>query len=172
MLNNDSDPEGNTPLTVLIASQPATGRGSASTDGTSITYVPPANVTAAFTATFTYQVRDAFGALSAPVTVSVQVNPPPAAAENFTVATAEFTLRSNNRVTWALDGVSSITTGNSVRVQVTTTTGLLDLGNVAVPASGRWRVSVTTTGAVPTATPTATITTSHGTVRTVTLAPR
>jgi hypothetical protein len=172
VLTNDSDPEGNVPLTVVNLTQPAAGQGTVSTNGTSITYTPPANVTAAFAATFTYQARDAFGALSTQVNVTVQVSPPPAAAENFTVATNEFTLRSNNRVTWALDGTSSVTVGNSVRVQVTTTTGLLDLGSVVVPASGRWRMSVTTTGAVPTASPTATITTSQGTVRTVTLVPR
>ncbi|MNT70006.1 hypothetical protein D3C72_2083600 [compost metagenome] len=116
--------------------------------------------------------QDAFGALSAPVTVTVQVSPPPATAETLTVATAEFTLRSNNRVTWSLTGQSSVTTGNSVRVQVTTTTGLVDLGSFAVPATGRWRVSVTTTGATPAANPTATITTAQGTVRTVTLTTR
>lgn len=171
VLANDSDPEGSV-LTVVNLTPPAAGRGTVSTNGTTITYTPPATVTAAFAATFTYQARDAFGALSAPVNVTVQVSPPPATAENFTVATNEFTLRSNNRVTWALDGTSSVTVGNSVRVQVTTTTGLLDLGSVVVPASGRWRMSVTTTGAVPTATPTATITTSQGTVRTVTLVPR
>ncbi|MDT4889919.1 hypothetical protein FQZ97_1266910 [compost metagenome] len=65
-----------------------------------------------------------------------------------------------------------MTTGNSVRVQVTTTTGLLDLGSVAVPISGRWRMSVTTTGVTPAANPTATITTAQGTVRTVTLTTR
>ncbi|WP_271409292.1 Ig-like domain-containing protein [Pseudomonas sp. Q1-7] len=172
VLANDSDPEGNVPLSVANLTQPAAGQGSASTDGTSITYTPPATVTSAFTASFTYQVQDAFGALSAPVTVSVQVSPPPAGAENLTVTTAEFTLRSNNRVTWSLDGQSSITTGNSLRVQVTTTTGLLDLGNVTVPASGRWRLSVTTTNVTPSANPTATITSSHGTVRTVPIGPR
>ncbi len=172
VLANDSDPEGNTPLTVVNLTQPSNGQGTASTNGTTITYTPPASVTTAFTATFAYQVQDAFGALSAPVSVSVQVSPPPATAETFTVTTNEFTLRSNSRVTWALDGTSSVTVGNAVRVQVTTTTGLLDLGSVAVPLSGRWRMSVTTTGAVPTAAPTATITTSQGTVRTVTLVPR
>ncbi|MCY1274336.1 Bacterial Ig domain protein [compost metagenome] len=170
VLTNDSDPE-NAALTVVNLTPPAAGRGTVSTDGTSITYTPPATVTSAFTATFSYQVRDAAGALSAPIGVSVQVSPRPA-AETFTVTTAEFTLRSNNRVTWSLDGQSSVTTGNSVRVQVTTTTGLVDLGSFAVPATGRWRVSVTTTGVTPTANPTATITTAQGTVRTVTLSTR
>ncbi|MDH4560056.1 Ig-like domain-containing protein [Pseudomonas sp. BN411] len=172
VLTNDSDPEGNVPLTVVNLTQPATGLGTASTNGTTITYTPPATVTTAFAATFTYQAQDAHNALSAPVTVTVQVTPPPAAAENFTVTTSEFTLRSNNRVTWSLDGTSSVTVGNSVRVRVTSTTGLVDLGSVVVPASGRWRVAVTTTNVVPTAAPTATITTSTGTVRTVTLTPR
>jgi hypothetical protein len=172
VLANDSDPEGNTPLSVANLTPPASGQGSVTTDGTSITYTPPATFTTAFPATFTYQVRDAFGALSAPVSVTVQVSPRPATQENLTVTTAEFTLRSNNRVTWTLDGQSSVTTGNSVRVQVTTTTGLADLGSFAVPATGRWRVSVTTVGLVPTAAPTATITSSQGTVRTVTLTTR
>ncbi|MNG28990.1 hypothetical protein D3C84_1143450 [compost metagenome] len=55
---------------------------------------------------------------------------------------------------------------------MTTNAGLTDLGSVSVPASGRWRVSVTTTNVLPTANPTATITTSAGTVRTVPIAPR
>ncbi|AOE87533.1 Ig-like domain-containing protein [Pseudomonas sp. TCU-HL1] len=172
VLANDSDPEGNVPLTVVNLTQPATGQGSASTDGTTITYTPPASVTATFTAIFAYQARDAFGALSAPVEVRVTVSPPPATAENLTVGTAEFTLRSGNRVTWSLDGQSSVTTGNSVRVRVTTTNGPQDLGTVVVPLSGRWRLSVTTTNVVPSANPTATITSSQGTVRTVPLVTR
>lgn len=170
VLANDSDPEGNLPLSIVNLTAP--NQGTASISGTSIIYTPPASFTTAFTATFTYQVQDAFGALSAPATVTVQVTPPPTAAENFTVATSEFTLRSNGRVTWSLDGTTSVTTGNSVRVQVTTNAGLTDLGSVSVPASGRWRVSVTTTNVLPTANPTATITTSAGTVRTVPIAPR
>jgi hypothetical protein len=171
VLANDSDPEGNVPLSVVNLTQPAAGQGSVSTDGTSVTYTPPANVTSSFTASFTYQVQDAFGARSGPVGVSVQVSPQPA-AETFTVGTAEFVLRSNNRVTWSLDGQSSVTTGNSVRVQVTTTTGLVDIGTTTVLGSGRWRFSSTTTGLVPSANPTATITTSQGTVRTVPLSTR
>ncbi|BAU76662.1 Ig-like domain-containing protein [Metapseudomonas furukawaii] len=171
VLANDSDPEGNVPLSVVNLTQPAAGQGSVSTDGTSVTYTPPANVTNSFTASFTYQVQDAFGARSGPVGVSVQVSPQPA-AETFTVGTAEFVLRSNNRVTWSLDGQSSVTTGNSVRVQVTTTTGLVDIGTTTVLGSGRWRFSATTTGLVPSANPTATITTSQGTVRTVPLSTR
>ncbi len=172
VLANDSDPEGNVPLTVVNLQQPSAGQGSVSTDGTNITYTPPATVTSAFTVTFAYQAQDSLGAVSAPVTVAVQVSPPPATAENLTVTTAQFTARSNNRYTWDLSGQSSITTGNSIRVQVATTTGTADLGLVAVPLSGRWRLSVTTTDLVPAAVPTATITSSHGTVRTVTLGTR
>ncbi|MFC5697097.1 Ig-like domain-containing protein [Pseudomonas sp. GCM10022186] len=172
VLANDSDPEGNTPLSVVLVSQPAAGQGSASTDGSSITYTPPATVTSGFTTSFSYQARDAFGALSAPVTVTVQVSPPPATAENLTVTTALVRSRSNNRYTWELDGQSSITTGNSISVTVATTTGPVLLGTTTVPVTGRWRLSVTTTNITPAATPTATITTSHGTVRTVTLGTR
>lgn len=172
VLGNDSDPEGNVPLTVVNLTQPSAGQGTASTDGSGITYTPPANVTSAFTATFAYQAQDTFGALSAPATVTVQVSPPPATAENLTVANALVRSRSNNRYTWDLDGQTSITTGNNIRVEVATTTGPVLLGTVAVPLSGRWRLSVTTTDIVPAAVPTATITSSFGTVRTVTLGTR
>ena len=66
VLTNDTDPEGNVPLTVANLTQPAAGRGSVSTDGTTVSYTPPATVTTAFTTTFTYQARDSLGALSAP----------------------------------------------------------------------------------------------------------
>ncbi|MNR51559.1 hypothetical protein D3C85_1712470 [compost metagenome] len=104
--------------------------------------------------------------------MTVQVSPPPATAENLTVTTALVRSRSNNRYTWELDGQSSITTGNSISVTVATTTGPVLLGTTTVPVTGRWRLSVTTTNITPAATPTATITTSHGTVRTVTLGTR
>lgn len=167
VLTNDTDPEGNIPLTVASVTQPPTGRGTVTTNGTQVTYTPPATVTSAFSTSFSYIASDAFGALSTPATVSMQVSPKPA-QETFTVTTAQVQARSNNRYNWDFSGTSSVTTGNTVTVQVTTTNGLVTLGSTAVPITGRWRLSVSnSTTVIPSANPTATITTSQGTVRTV-----
>ncbi|WP_435652762.1 Ig-like domain-containing protein [Pseudomonas putida] len=167
VLANDTDPEGNVPLSVTNITQPATGRGTVSTDGTTVTYTPPATVTTAFTTTFTYQARDSLGGLSTPGTVTVNVSPRPA-AETFAVTAATVTARSNNRYNWDISGTSSVTTGNTVTVRVTTTTGVQTLGTATVALTGRWRLAVSnSTTIIPTAAPTATITTSQGTTRTV-----
>lgn len=61
-----------------------------------------------------------------------------------------------------------MTTGNTVTVRVTTTTGVQTLGTATVALTGRWRLVVSnSTTIIPTAAPTATITTSQGTTRTV-----
>ncbi|MHC2148761.1 Ig-like domain-containing protein [Pseudomonas sp. 210_17 TE3656] len=167
VLLNDSDPEGNTPLAVNSVSQPVDGRGTVSTDGNLVTYTPPATIPAPFTTSFTYIARDSLGALSTPATVTVQVSPKPA-AETFAITTATVTARSNNRYNWDLSGTSSVTTGNTVTVQVTTPSGLVTLGSTTVPLTGRWRLTVSnSTTVIPTAAPSATIRTSQGTVRTV-----
>ncbi|MDM9593979.1 Ig-like domain-containing protein [Pseudomonas guariconensis] len=167
VLANDTDPEGNLPLAVASVTQPPVGRGTVSHNGTTVTYTPPATVTAPFTTTFTYVVRDSIGALSGNGTVTVQVSPKPP-TETLTVTAATVTARSNNRYNWDISGTSSVTTGNTVTVQVTTRNGLVTLGSTAVPLTGRWRVIVSnSTTLVPTATPSATIRTSQGTVRTV-----
>jgi hypothetical protein len=168
VLANDTDPEGNVPLAVNTFTQPAAGRGTVTSNGTVLTYTPPATVTTAFTTTFTYIARDSFGALStAPATVTVQVSPRPA-AETFAVTTATVSARSNNRFTWDFAGTSSVTTGNTITVQVSTPTGLTTLGTTTVPVTGRWRLTVSnSTTVIPSANPTATITSSQGTVRSV-----
>ncbi|WP_085586879.1 MULTISPECIES: Ig-like domain-containing protein [unclassified Pseudomonas] len=166
VLANDTDPEGNVPLGVASLTQPPAGRGTVSTDGTVITYTPPATVTTAFTTTFTYIARDSFGAQSTPATVTVQVSPRPA-AETFTITTSTVQARSGNRFNWDFAGTSSVTTGNTITVQVTTPTGLVTLGTTTVPVTGRWRLTLNNTNVVPSANPTATIRSSQGTVRTV-----
>ncbi|WP_323151230.1 Ig-like domain-containing protein [Pseudomonas glycinae] len=166
VLANDTDPEGNTPLGVASLTQPPAGRGTVSTDGTVITYPPPATVTTAFTTTFTYIARDSFGAQSTPATVTVQVSPRPA-AETFTITTSTVQARSGGRFNWDFAGTSSVTTGNTITVQVTTPTGLVTLGTTTVPVTGRWRLTLNNTLVVPSANPTATIRSSQGTVRTV-----
>jgi len=167
VLAGAADPEGNNPLVVAAVTQPAAGRGTVSTDGSTVTYTPPATVTAAFSTTFTFQVRDSLGALSNPGTVTVNVSPRPA-AETFAVTAATVQARSNNRYNWDISGTSSVTTGNTITVRVTTTTGVQTLGTTTVPLTGRWRLVVSnSTTVIPTAAPTATVTTSQGTTRTV-----
>ncbi|WP_095047562.1 Ig-like domain-containing protein [Pseudomonas sp. Irchel s3h9] len=166
VLANDTDPEGNVPLAVNSLTQPAAGRGTVSSNGTVITYTPPATVTTAFTTTFTYIARDAFGALSTLATVTVQVSPRPA-AETFAVTASTVQARSGGRFNWDFTGTSSVTTGNTITVQVTTPSGLVTLGTTTVPVTGRWRLTLNNTTVVPSANPTATIRSSQGTVRTV-----
>ncbi|WP_433766560.1 Ig-like domain-containing protein [Pseudomonas putida] len=168
VLVNDTDPENNLPLAINSFTQPPTGRGIVSSNGTALTYTPPASIPAAFTTTFSYFVRDSFGAVSAtPATVTVQVSPRPA-AETFAVTTATVSARSNNRFTWDFAGTSSVTTGNTITIQVTTPTGLQTLGTTTVPVTGRWRFTANNiTNVIPSANPQATITSSQGTVRTV-----
>ena len=167
VLANDTDPEGNLPLAVANFSQPAPGRGTVTSDGTTITYTPPASVPTAFTTTFTYQARDSLGAVSPSGTVTVNVQPRPA-AETFAVTAATVLARSNNRYNWDISGTSSVTTGNTITVRVTTTTGVQTLGTTTVPVTGRWRLTVSnSTTLIPTASPTATVTSSQGTSRTV-----
>ncbi|NIE74706.1 hypothetical protein F3J45_09695 [Pantoea sp. Ap-967] len=167
VLANDTDPEGNVPLAVAAITQPAAGRGTVSTDGSTVTYTPPTSVTTAFTTTFTYQARDSLGAVSTPATVTVNVQPRPA-AETFAVTAATVLARSNNRYNWDISGTSSVTTGNTITVQVTTTTGVQTLGTTTVPVTGRWRLTVSnSTTVIPTASPTATVTSSQGSTRTV-----
>lgn len=164
VLANDSDPEGSA-LSIVALTQPAAGQGSVSINGNQVSYTPPANVSASTAVTFTYRAQDVAGAQSAVATVTVQVSPA-AVAETFTVDTASVQLRLGNRATWSFNGTSSTRTGNTVTVQVTTTAGLVELGSAPVLANGRWRLSVTGTQ-LPSANPTATITSSVGTVRTV-----
>ncbi|WP_460414964.1 Ig-like domain-containing protein [Pseudomonas sp. microsymbiont 2] len=166
-LANDTDPEGNLPLTIASVTQPTpAGRGTVSTDGNVITYTPPATVSSAFSTSFTYIARDSVGGLSTPGTVTVQVSPRPA-QETFAITAATVTARSNNRYNWDISGTSSVTTGNTITVRVTTTSGVQTLGTTTVPVTGRWRLAVSnSTTAIPTASPTVTVTSSQGTTRT------
>ncbi|MFJ1338147.1 Ig-like domain-containing protein [Pseudomonas caricapapayae] len=165
VLANDTDLEGNLPLTVAGVTQP--GVGTVSTDGNQVTYTPPAVVLLPYTTTFTYTARDSAGLISAPATVTVQVTPRPIINENFTVTAATVTARAGGRFTWDISGTSSVILLNAVTVRVNTPTGPVTLGTTPVPLTGRWRLNVTSTTAIPTAGTTVTITTSQGTVRTV-----
>ncbi len=176
VLANDTDPEGNVPLSVVPGSLSAvTGGGTVaiSPDGSTVTYTPPTTVTTAFTATFSYRAQDSLGAVSAtPATVSVAVTPPPAVTENLTATAATVRARGGNRYRWDLSGQTSRPAGNTITVTVSTTAGPLTLPAATLTATGRWRLSVETTGAGPTANPTATVSSAFGRTITVPLGVR
>jgi len=165
VLANDTDPEGNLPLTVKGLSQPDSGQGSVSTDGTSVTYTPPTTVPTPFTASFNYSARDAKGAESvAPATVNIAVGPA-VAMDEVQVSSASVQVRSNNRYTWELSGTTSVAAGNSITVTAATTSGPLNLGAATLTAAtsgARWRLSVTTTGSGPATPATVTVKSALG----------
>ena len=161
VLANDTDLEGNRPLTVASVTPPPVGTVTVSSDNTVLTYTPPTTVTTAFSTTFTYVAQDSFGALSQPATVTVQVSPTPV-VENFAVTTAQVAVRSNNRFTWDFAGTSSVTTGNLITIQATTQTGLVTLGATTVPGNGRWKLKVSNSTVIPASNPTYTIRSSLG----------
>jgi VCBS repeat-containing protein len=81
VLANDTDPDGDTPLTAVIGDQPASGSVSLNADGT-FTYTPPDGFTG--TVSFTYKAKDPSNAESASTTVTITVAPnqPPSAAND------------------------------------------------------------------------------------------
>ena len=171
VLANDTDPDGDLPLSVVSLSQPDSGKGSVSTDGVRVTYTPPAVVATPFTATFTYQARDAKGADSEKAaTVTVSVAAGAAVSEELKVSSATFKLRSNNRYTWEIAGTTSKAAGNSITVTAATTGGPLALGTATLSptATGaRWALSVTTVGNGPASPPTVTVRSALGQTITV-----
>jgi hypothetical protein len=60
-----------------------------------------------------------------------------------------------------------VITGNTITVSVNTPTGPVVLDSVAVPVTGRWRISVVNAVAPAGTNPTATARSSVGTVRTL-----
>ncbi|WP_137821790.1 Ig-like domain-containing protein [Pseudomonas sp. D(2018)] len=181
VLANDSDPEGGA-LTVASLTQPPAGQGSVASNGTSVTYTPPATLASPLNASFSYRAQDAQGNLSAVATVSVAVAPAQVPAETLGISSA--TVRatgglgglvsgilgilspSARRYDWDISGTSSRPAGNSIRVEVTSSAGVTLLGTVTPAANGTWRVAVTNSSIAPSNNPSATARSAFGTVRT------
>ncbi|MFK0089563.1 Ig-like domain-containing protein [Pseudomonas sp. NPDC090755] len=174
VLANDSDPDGDLPLSVVSLGQPDSGHGSVSSDGTRVTFTPPATVSEAYTAVFEYKVKDARGAVSESA-ANVRVAVTPAVVEvdyNLKASLASVTVRSNNRYAWELAGTSSLKVGATLTLTAATTSGPLTLGTATVMAGGNWRLSASTTGSGPAANPTVTIKPVDGKSLTVALTVR
>ncbi|MNM49096.1 Multicopper oxidase mco [compost metagenome] len=165
VLANDTDPEGNLPLTVVGLSQPDSGQGNTSTNGTTVTYTPPATVPTPFTASFNYSARDAKGAESvAPATVSIAVGSA-AVVDQLQVTSATVQVLSSNRFTWEIAGTTSVATGNSITVTAATTGGPVNLGTATMTATGSgasWRLVATTSGYGPATPATVTVKSALG----------
>ncbi|GLZ88273.1 hypothetical protein Pres01_43240 [Metapseudomonas resinovorans] len=171
VLANDADPEAN-PMTVVNLTAPPTGRGTTSTNGTTVTYTPPATVTTAFTVTFNYQAQDSIGATSPQATVTVTVNPA-AAADTLAITKADVKAGSNNRFSWDFEGTTSRPAGNQIRIEVASAQGVVPLGTAAPGPNGKWRLSVNnSTAVVPAANPSVTVRSTFGGVRTGTISVR
>jgi hypothetical protein len=144
VLANDSDPDGNTPLTVVNVTQPPAGEGSVTSSATSVTYTPPASVEQTLVTSFTYQAMDALGLESNVATVTVTVNPAPPVEEP-----------PANEPPVANDDTASTTAGEAVVIDVLANDSdpdgnyPLTVVNLTQPTQG----SVTTNGTTVTYTP-------------------
>ncbi len=174
VLANDSDPDGDVPLTVVSLGQPDSGQGSVSTNGTQVTFTPPTTVNEAYSAVFEYKVKDARDGVSE-LAANVSIAVTPAAVEvdqNLKVTRASVTIRSNNRYAWELVGTSSMKIGETLAVTASTSNGPLSLGTATVLSGGNWRLSASTTGSGPSPNPTVTIKPLNGKAITVPLTVR
>jgi len=143
VLANDSDPNGNLPLTVANLAQPTNGAVVLQANNT-VTYTPNVGFPGltAQTDTFTYQARDSLGALSAAATVTVTVAPEAIAA------TAQARVR-NGRADWTINGTTNVITGNQGTNLMTVRlrrTGAV-IGQAVPDNRGRWRITLRTTNA-------------------------
>lgn len=155
VLANDSDPEGNTPLSIVNLSQPASGQGTVAIDGNQVTYTPPSGVTANFSTSFSYQVRDSLGADSNVASVTVAVTAA-AVQENLAVQKATVQAKNANRWSWDIRGTTSVVTGNSIRVLVDGVT----LGTATPSQNGRWQIKASNSAVAPPADRTVTLSSS------------
>ncbi|MEE4462254.1 Ig-like domain-containing protein, partial [Azotobacter chroococcum] len=155
VLANDNDPEGNTPLSIVNLTQPASGQGSVVIDGTQVAYTPPSGVTANFSTTFSYQARDSLGADSNVASVTVAVTAP-AVQENLAVQKATVQAKNANRWSWDIRGTTSVVTGNSIRVLVEGVT----LGTATPSQNGRWQIKANNSSVAPPDDSTVTLTSS------------
>ncbi len=109
VLANDSDPDGNLPLTVGSLTQPTNGTAVLELNNT-ITYT--SNGTFTGTDSFTYQAADSLGALSNIATVTVTVNAPAPIATTTSIGAPTVTYPANGLVTVTVGAAAGTPTGN------------------------------------------------------------
>jgi hypothetical protein len=134
VLANDSDPDGNLPLTIADFTQPANGRVVVEPNQ-NMSYTPNAGFSG--TDTFTYQVADSLGALSNVATVTITVNPFDATATS--ISAPAVTFPANAAVTVTVSSAAGTPTGSvSLTVDGATTLsqGLDAAGHAVFTLSG------------------------------------
>lgn len=132
VLGNDSDPDGNLPLTAVLVTGVSNGSLTLNANG-SFTYTPTAGFSG--TDSFTYRAQDSLGALSAlAATVTITVNAP----ESIAITRAEFRITGSE---WRVEGTSaplSVGTGNTITIYLGPTVGGPVIGTATVLADGTW----------------------------------
>lgn len=132
VLGNDTDPDGNLPLTAVLVSGPANGTLTLNSNG-SFTYTPTAGFSGADS--FTYRAQDSLGALSAlAATVSITINAP----ESIAVTRAEFRITGSE---WRVEGTSApvgVYAGNTITIYLGPAVGGTVIGTTTVLADGTW----------------------------------
>jgi hypothetical protein len=133
VLDNDTDVDGDT-LTVSLASPTVTTTlGSATSNGTTVTYIAKAGVTG--TDTINYSINDGHGGI-ATATVTIKITAP--VLDVVTNTTAQFIVRSSE---WRIAGSGSVP-GKTITVRLgTTNTGAI-VGSATVDATSAWQVRV------------------------------
>lgn len=94
------------PLAIANLSQPPSGQGSVTSNGTSITCTPPSALASPLSTSFTYRARDNLGNLSGVATVSVLVAPVQVPAEALGISSA--TVRATGGVGGLVSGILGI----------------------------------------------------------------
>jgi Big-like domain-containing protein len=162
VLTNDVAANGTlNPASVVLATSPRLGTATAMTDGT-IRYAP---VTAG-TDTFTYTVRDSFGVVSSPATVTV-INTPQ--GDILTITRAQYTVKSGR---WRCDGTSNLfgaTITNTVRIHNGPTVASPVLATVPISALGAFTWDSGNKGPAPDGTRVVTFESTGGGVVTIAL---
>lgn len=150
VLANDTDANGDA-LTVTGVTNPV--QGTATTNGTTVTYTPLAGQSGNHL--FTYTVSD--GQLSATGNVTVTV----AAAESLAVTTAEFR---TGKGEWRVTGTGSVV-GAAVTVYIGSTLNGTVLGTATVDVTGAWTLRLRNSPLFPDASRTISVQSSGGATR-------
>src|SRR6266545_3369922 len=137
VLANDTDPDVGDTLSVasvsaVTAAAGTLGTATATAAGNAVSFT----ATAAGSYSFSYQARDAAGALSNSATVTVTVS----AAETLTIARAQVITSNPGR--YRVDGTIAPDTGQTITIQLTNTAGTVLRTDTVVEAAGVWAVDV------------------------------
>jgi hypothetical protein len=161
--SNDTDPDGAADIVAaanVSAVTPApgtTGTATATAVGKNVSFT----ATAAGIYSFTYQARDAAGALSNPTTVTVTVS----SAETIVIQLAQFTVSGGR---YRVSGSIAPASGQTMTIQMLNTAGTVLRTDTVASAAGAWALDIRNIS-LPSGANRVRVTSSNGTVQTATL---